>query len=501
MRLLGRYDFPSGVPQEISSPTLAQFLPHFSITERGAVPAPTGGSAGNYLDAYGGWSVPSSYARPSGVTLGEQNFALPKTILGRSTIGTGTLESLQPGQVASMIGGIWGSGLQFLPTPTGSAQGRVLNDDGIWRVIPTGSVIPSGIALPQLGALSPLIILGRNTLGSGAVEQLTGQTVGSMIGKYAGSGMGLVPLSTGLSAGSGGNFLDDYGTFRRPSGFSLGELGPLINPRILGRSTAGTGAIEALAGPAVQSMLGLFSGTAHGLVPGPTGGTQSRFLNDGGGWTIPLASGIANAALGLMLPPLLKGRLTAGTGIPEDLTGAQVAASMLPVYMGSGVGVVPAPTGGTASGSFLGNNGTWQAVTPASGATQALMEAAVTAVNPVTPAVQQYHPGHPKFWAFVPVRGGVPTLSSSYNVSSVTDDALGQVTINLATSFSSVSWSPLATVGKVNPSLTSAAIREMMVRESGIAAGTIGLICVDGTIGTRNPVDPDFWSVQGQGDQ
>jgi hypothetical protein len=45
-----------------------------------------------------------------------------------------------------------------------------------------------------------------------------------------------------------------------------------------------------------------------------------------------------------------------------------------------------------------------------------------------------------KCWAYVTVSGGTPTLQTSENITSITDTDVGQLTITIATDFSSVNW-------------------------------------------------------------
>lgn len=79
---------------------------------------------------------------------------------------------------------------------------------------------------------------------------------------------------------------------------------------------------------------------------------------------------VGNAALADMPAGRLKGRATAGSGAPEDLTSAQATALLDPVVGDAGAGgtkgLVPAPAAGdAAAGRFLKADGTWAA--PAAG--------------------------------------------------------------------------------------------------------------------------------------
>jgi hypothetical protein len=71
-------------------------------------------------------------------------------------------------------------------------------------------------------------------------------------------------------------------------------------------------------------------------------------------------------------------------------------------------------------------------------ATAAEMETATDVVRAVVPGRVQNHPGVAKAWARFNGTG-TPALISSYNVSSITDNGVGNYTVNFGTSFSSVS--------------------------------------------------------------
>lgn len=131
------------------------------------------------------------------------------------------------------------------------------------------------------------------------------------------------------------------------------------------------------------------------------------------------------------------------------------------------------------------------------GATQTQAEAAASAAVYVTPAVQQNHPGHPKWWARVTVSAGTPTLGTSYNVTSITDTGTGLLTVTIATDFSTANWAPFVTVER---SGTGATANYVAIRNATIAAGTVTLECQDNNT-TPALVDPGTWFGFGLGDQ
>lgn len=84
--------------------------------------------------------------------------------------------------------------------------------------------------------------------------------------------------------------------------------------------------------------------------------------------TVPDAS-FTNAKLANMATATIKGRVTAGTGVPEDLTATQATTILNPVVGDSGSGgtkgLVPAPAAGDAAAArFLSAAGTWAAAVP-----------------------------------------------------------------------------------------------------------------------------------------
>lgn len=71
-----------------------------------------------------------------------------------------------------------------------------------------------------------------------------------------------------------------------------------------------------------------------------------------------------------------------------------------------------------------------------SAATQAEMEAAASTTVYVTPGRTQYHPGVAKAVFYIENSVGTPSISRSYNVTSLTDNGVGTVDVNFTTVFS-----------------------------------------------------------------
>jgi hypothetical protein len=110
-----------------------------------------------------------------------------------------------------------------------------------------------------------------------------------------------------------------------------------------------------------------FSGRAEIGLAGDDG-LSVKVSADGSGWTTAFAvnsasglvtlsnNSVANAALADMPASRLKGRTSAGTGDPEDLTSAE-ATALLNIFTGALKGLVPSSGGGASA--FLRADGAW----------------------------------------------------------------------------------------------------------------------------------------------
>jgi hypothetical protein len=92
---------------------------------------------------------------------------------------------------------------------------------------------------------------------------------------------------------------------------------------------------------------------------------------------------------------------------------------------------------GDAAAGALG--GTYPSPSLANVATQANAEAE-TAGKIIVAEIAKYLPGMAKAWVRFDVSGGTPSIVASYNVTSITDNGLGDFTINFTTAFSSANY-------------------------------------------------------------
>lgn len=128
-------------------------------------------------------------------------------------------------------------------------------------------------------------------------------------------------------------------------------------------------------------------------------------------------------------------------------------------------------------------------------AVQADMEAGTSLLKAVVPGVQHFHPGHPKCWAVVTVSGGTPTLATSYNITSITDTAVGELTVTIATDFSSANWACIPGVEHLLGDVGGVSAES---KTAGSALLRLRLISGSTNITNQDPVS---WSMAGLGDQ
>lgn len=130
-----------------------------------------------------------------------------------------------------------------------------------------------------------------------------------------------------------------------------------------------------------------------------------------------------------------------------------------------------------------------------SAASQAEQETGSATNVYVSPARQQYHASAAKFWGKADAAG---TLNASYNVTSITDDGVGLLTVTIATDFSSANWGCWVTVERGGGAVgTSANLIWATIKNSTQAAGAVSFECVNNS----GYADPTRWHFGGFGDQ
>ena len=106
-------------------------------------------------------------------------------------------------------------------------------------------------------------------------------------------------------------------------------------------------------------------------------------------------------------------------------------------------------------------------------AVQSEMETGTSTTLAVTPGRQHYHASAAKAWIIAPQ--GFASVAASYNVTSLTDNGLGDATVNMTTGFSSTNYAVVMGMGP-QPSVENVATKNWYTRNS---ASTIGIRCQD----------------------
>ena len=186
---------------------------------------------------------------------------------------------------------------------------------------------------------------------------------------------------------------------------------------------------------------------------------------------------VASANRSLVLSGSNGGNPSIGvTGGAIALTTDTVIGGVLTVNsLVSGAGTFSgAVTGATAAGAMV--------------ATQAEQETGTATDKLVTSGRQHFHPSAVKFWVIANISG---TSQASYNVTSVTDDGVGLITVTIATDFSSVNWVPFGL-----PEADTVVFARVQHASVSAGAAQVQVMDVTGTL-----TDPTRFTLCGLGDQ
>ena len=146
------------------------------------------------------------------------------------------------------------------------------------------------------------------------------------------------------------------------------KLANMATQTFKGRTTAGTGDPEDMSVAQAKALLNLTGTNSGDQTITLTGDvTGSGF----GSFAATVANdAVTNAKLANVATATIKGRVTAATGDPEDLTGTQ-ATTLLDTFTSALKGLAPASGGGTAN--FLRADGTWAAPSGGGGGAPQIM--------------------------------------------------------------------------------------------------------------------------------
>lgn len=291
---------------------------------------------------------------------------------GANTFTLDTNTYLTANQTITLSGDVSGSGTTAITTTIGANK----------------------VTLAMLAQIATSSFLGRVTAATGNVEVLTATQATSLLNAFTSTLKGLAPASGGGTT----NFLRADGTWAAPAGAGTttnsatfnnsgtgaasgttfnGGAAVTISYNTIGAQPLATN-LTSLAGLSYVSTsfvkmtaAGTFSLDTNTYLTANQTITLSGDVSGSGTTAITTAIGsnkVTNAMLAQVSTATFHGRVTAGTGNIENLTGTQ-ATTLLDVFTSTLKGLAPASGGGTTN--FLRADGTWAAPSGGGGGTPA----------------------------------------------------------------------------------------------------------------------------------
>ncbi len=212
-----------------------------------------------------------------------------------------------------------------------------------------GGIADDSVTNAKLANIATATIKGRATAGTGDPEDLTATQVRTLIN-----------VANGATANSSDATLlaraNHTGT---QTASTISDFNSATRAQVEAELIAGTNVTITPGGSGATRTLTIASSGGSGVADGDKG--DITVSASGATWTID-NDVVTNAKAANMATATIKGRATAGTGDPEDLTATQ-ATALLNTFTTSLKGLAPASGGGTTK--YLRADGTWAA--PAGG--------------------------------------------------------------------------------------------------------------------------------------
>lgn len=238
-----------------------------------------------------------------------QNVSATDRLLGRSTAGAGDVEEII----------CTAAGRAILDDATAGDQRTTLGLGAlaVLNTVGTTEIDDDAVTFAKIQNITTDRLLGRDTAGSGNTEEIQ---VSNGLEFTGGPGIQRSALTGDVTAAAGSN-----ATTIATAAVTLAKMADLATDRLIGRDTAGTGVPESLT-------------ATGGLEFTGAGGIQtSAFTGDvtktAGGTALTIANDVVTYAKmqNISATSRILGRITAGAGDTEELTGTQ-AGSIIDGY-------------------------------------------------------------------------------------------------------------------------------------------------------------------------
>lgn len=296
------------------------------------------------------------------------------TFKGRTTAGTGSPEDLTSTQATALLNP-FSSTLKGLAPASGGGTTNFLRADGSWAA-PAGGGGGGDVFGPSSSVNNNVVFFSGTTgkLIKDSGLSLSGSNTGdqtiTLTGAVTGSGTGAFATSIALDVITNANInsvaaiadtkLATISTALKVSNSATTATSANTGLAIVARDASGNFSAGTITANITGNVSGSSGSTTGNAATVTTNANLTGDVTSIGNATTITNGVVANAKLASVATSTFKGRTTAGTGSPEDLTATQATALLNP-FSSTLKGLAPASGGGTTN--FLRADGTWSTPT------------------------------------------------------------------------------------------------------------------------------------------